>query len=70
MEYFYVQLLNLYIRIILKNFVLYYHNSVGFEVFTTVTMRSTIFRDVTQCSPIEIHRRFRGTYASFFRVEE
>jgi hypothetical protein len=36
--------------------------SVGFEVLTAVVMKSTIFWDITPCSPLSIHRRFGGTY--------
>jgi hypothetical protein len=34
------------------------------EVLTAVIMtsRPTIFWDVTPCSPVEVHRRFGGTY--------
>jgi hypothetical protein len=35
---------------------------VGFEVFTTVVMKSTIFWDITPCSPLKVYRRFGGTY--------
>jgi hypothetical protein len=37
-------------------------NSVGFEVFTAVVMKSIIFWDVTPCSLLRFNRRFRGTY--------
>jgi hypothetical protein len=36
--------------------------SVGFEVLTAVVMKSTIFRDITPCSPLKVNRRFGGTY--------
>jgi hypothetical protein len=29
-----------------------------FEVITLVTMKSTVFWDVTPCSPVEFYRRF------------
>jgi hypothetical protein len=35
---------------------------VGFEVFTAVVMKSTIFWDMTLCSPLSFNRRFGGTY--------
>jgi hypothetical protein len=34
----------------------------GFEVFTAVVMRSTIFWDITPCSPLSVNRRFGGAY--------
>jgi hypothetical protein len=34
----------------------------GFEVFTAVVMKSTIFWDITRCSLLNANRRFRGTY--------
>jgi hypothetical protein len=37
-------------------------NNIGFEVFTTVVMKSTIFWDITPCSPSKVNRRFGGTY--------
>jgi hypothetical protein len=33
----------------------------GFEVLTLVVMKSTIFWDITQCSPLKVSRRFGGT---------
>jgi hypothetical protein len=35
---------------------------VGFEVLTAVVMKSIIFWDITQCSPLKVNRRFGGTY--------
>jgi hypothetical protein len=35
---------------------------VGFEVLTVVVMKSTIFWDITPCSPLSVNRRFGGTY--------
>jgi hypothetical protein len=35
---------------------------VGFEVFTAVVMKSTIFWDVTPCCLLSCNRRFGGTY--------
>jgi hypothetical protein len=32
------------------------------EVLIAVTMRSTMFPDVTSCSPVEVHRRFGGSH--------
>jgi hypothetical protein len=34
---------------------------VGFEVLTAVVMKSTIFWDMTPCSPVNFNRRFGGT---------
>jgi hypothetical protein len=36
---------------------------VGFEVLNAVVMNSTIFWDITICSPLSINRRFVGTYS-------
>jgi hypothetical protein len=41
---------------------------VGFEVLTAVVMKSSILWNITHCSPLKINLRFRGTYASIFRV--
>jgi hypothetical protein len=44
---------------------------VGFEVLTAVVMKSTIFWDITPCSPLSVSRRFGGTLcfpAVFTRV--
>jgi hypothetical protein len=35
---------------------------IGFEVLTAVVMKSTIFWDITPCSPLKVNRRFGGTY--------
>jgi hypothetical protein len=43
---------------------------VGFEVLTMVVMKSTIFWDITPCSPLNVNRRFRETYLLILRVEE
>jgi hypothetical protein len=43
---------------------------VGFEVFTSVVMKSINFWDMTPCSPLSVNRRFGGTYLSVFRAEE
>jgi hypothetical protein len=37
-------------------------NYVGFEVLTAVVMKSTIFWDITRCTPLSVNRRFGGTY--------
>jgi hypothetical protein len=37
-------------------------DNVGFEVLTVVVMKSTIFWDITPCSPLSVNRRFEGTY--------
>jgi hypothetical protein len=34
---------------------------VGFEVYTAVAMKSSIFWDTTPCSPLKVNRRFGGT---------
>jgi hypothetical protein len=36
--------------------------NVGFEVLTAVVMKSTIFWDITPCSPLKVNRRFGGTH--------
>jgi hypothetical protein len=35
--------------------------TVGFEVLTAVLMKSTIFWDITPCSPLKDNRHFEGT---------
>jgi hypothetical protein len=35
---------------------------VGFEVLTAVVMKSSMFWDITPCNPLEINRRFGGTF--------
>jgi hypothetical protein len=42
---------------------------VGFEVLTAASMNSTIFRDVTQCNPLEVHRRL-GEICLYFQGRE
>jgi hypothetical protein len=42
--------------------------SVGFEVFTAVVMKSTIFWDMTLCSPLSLNRRFGGIYRLHFQL--
>jgi hypothetical protein len=34
---------------------------VGFEVFTAVLKKSSVFWDIMPCSPLKVRRRFRGT---------
>jgi hypothetical protein len=34
----------------------------GFEVLTAVSMKSTIFWDITPRSPLNVNRRFGATY--------
>jgi hypothetical protein len=34
----------------------------GFEVLTAVVTKSSIFWDITPCSPLKVKRRFGGTY--------
>jgi hypothetical protein len=36
--------------------------NVGFEVLTMVVVKSTIFWDITPCSPLNVNRHFGGTY--------
>jgi hypothetical protein len=42
-------------------------SNVGFEVFTAVVTKSTIFWDITPCSPSDVSEEH---IASIFRVEE
>jgi hypothetical protein len=35
---------------------------VGFEVLTAVVMKSSVFWDITPCSPLKVNRCFGGTY--------
>jgi hypothetical protein len=37
-------------------------SKVGFEVLIAVVMNSTIFWDITPCSPSRARRRYGGTY--------
>jgi hypothetical protein len=37
---------------------------VGFEVLTAVVMKSTVFWDITPCSPLKVNRRFEETSSS------
>jgi hypothetical protein len=43
---------------------------VGFEVLTAVVMKSTIFWDITPCSPLSVNRRFGGTYLLHLRCRK
>jgi hypothetical protein len=43
-------------------------NKAGFEILTGVTTNSTSFRDVTPCTPLEVHRRFWETSVYIFRT--
>jgi hypothetical protein len=43
-------------------FLLVNYKHVGFEVITTVVMKSTIYCDITACSPLRVNRCFGGTY--------
>jgi hypothetical protein len=38
------------------------HHYVGFEVLTAVVMKSSVFWDITPCSPLKVNRHFGGTY--------
>jgi hypothetical protein len=40
----------------------YITRDVGFEVLTALTMKSSVFWDITLTSPVKVNRRFRGTY--------
>jgi hypothetical protein len=39
----------------------------GFEILTAVVMKSTIFWDITPCSPLKVSEE---RIASIFRIEE
>jgi hypothetical protein len=39
-----------------------FYEFLGFEVLTAVVMKSTVFWDITPCSPLKVNRRFRGIY--------
>jgi hypothetical protein len=45
-----------------ENVTIYIIISVGFGVLAAVVMKSTIFWDITPCSPLNVDRRFGGTY--------
>jgi hypothetical protein len=42
---------------------------VGFEVLTPVLMKSTVFWDITPCSPLKFNDGLEEHIASVFRVE-
>jgi hypothetical protein len=42
---------------------------VGFEVLTPVVMKSSVFWDITPCSPLKVNRR-EEYVSSVFRAEE
>jgi hypothetical protein len=39
-----------------------YRVQIGSEVLTAMIVKSSIFWDITPCSPLKDNRRFRGTY--------
>jgi hypothetical protein len=41
----------------------------GFEVLTAVVMKSSVFWDITPCSPLKVNQRFRGTCCFHHRRE-
>jgi hypothetical protein len=43
---------------------------VGFEVLTAVVINTSVFWDITLCSPLKVSPRFRERIASTFRVEK
>jgi hypothetical protein len=43
---------------------------VGSVILTVVTTMSTVFWNVTPCSPVEVHRPFGGTIVCLFTVED
>jgi hypothetical protein len=45
-----------------ENYLLVANNYLEFEVCTAVIMKSTIFWDITPCSPLKVNRRFGGVY--------
>jgi hypothetical protein len=46
------------------------YNNVGFQVLTAVVMKSTIFWDITQCSPLKSTDVSEEHIASIFSVKE
>jgi hypothetical protein len=44
-------------------------SNVGFEVFRTVVMKSSIFWDITLCTLLKINQHFRGTCQFHFKVQ-
>jgi hypothetical protein len=45
-----------------------HYTCVRFEVLTAVVMKSTIFWDITPCSPLKVNRHFGGTYCHFLSL--
>jgi hypothetical protein len=43
---------------------------VGFEVLTSVVMKSSIFWGITMCSSLKFNRRFEEKCCVHFRVEK
>jgi hypothetical protein len=41
--------------------------NVRLEVLTAVVMKSSVFWDITQCSPLEVSRRLGGTYLLYLQ---
>jgi hypothetical protein len=41
--------------------VVYFADSVGFQILTMLALKSGIFWDVTRYSPVQVDRRFEGT---------
>jgi hypothetical protein len=50
-----------FVEVIISNISHLYVFCIGFEVLTPVVMKSTIFWDMTPCSPLRVNRRFGGT---------
>jgi hypothetical protein len=46
------------------------YNCGGFEVRTAMAVKSSVIWYITPCSPVEVKRRFGGTYRLCFRVED
>jgi hypothetical protein len=45
-------------------------NSNRVEILTAITMKCSIFWDVTPCSPVKIYRRFGGAYCLHLQVRK
>jgi hypothetical protein len=41
---------------------------IGFEVITAVTMKNSVFLDITLCSPMKVNQCFGGTYCLHLQV--
>jgi hypothetical protein len=50
-----------------KRYNLKFHTQ--FEVLTVVTVKSNIIREVTPCSPVEIHHQFRVCTTSTLKLK-